>query len=188
MSIEARAPWAGILLAISTSANPLQAQATLTQQEALAAAFPRASEIERRTAFLSEADQVAARDLAGPGVEVSQSVVTYYVGKTDSELLGYAYFDSHRVRTLPEVLMVVVSPADEIVGIEVLRFSEPPEYRPPGGWLERFAGHRLAKELSLKGSIDAITGATLTSSAVTDAVRRVLAIHSIIERSHEGVQ
>ena len=41
----------------------------------------------------------------------------------------------------------------------------------------QFQGHTLGPDLSLKGSIAAMTGATLTSNAVTRAVRRVLALH-----------
>jgi len=178
--------WLGILVAFSIASDGLAAQSGPTQQEALAAAFPQASEIERRTAFLSESDLIAARELAGPSVEVTQSVVTYYVGIIEDRVAGYAYFDSHRVRTLPEVLMVVVSPTDEVADIQVLRFAEPPEYKAPAGWLERFVGQPLTDDLSLKGSIDAITGATLTAGAVTAAVRRVLAIHELIRQSGEG--
>jgi Na+-translocating ferredoxin:NAD+ oxidoreductase RnfG subunit len=108
---------------------------------------------------------------------VSQSVVTYYVGSRDGATVGVAYFDAHRVRTLEEVLMVVVQPDDRIGRIEVLRFSEPPEYRPLEPWMAQFQGKELTPTLSLKRDIAMMTGATLTSNAVTRAVRRVLALH-----------
>jgi Na+-translocating ferredoxin:NAD+ oxidoreductase RnfG subunit len=38
--------------------------------------------------------------------------------------------------------------------------------------------------LSLKGGIVAITGATLTANAVTDAARRVLALRQVIDTGH----
>lgn len=165
------------------------AQTFLTQEEALRLAFPEPATVERRTAFLSDDDRRAARELAGSGIELAQSVVTYYVGWAGDSLLGVAYFDAHRVRTLPEVLMIVVTPEARIERIEVLKFTEPPEYVPPGGWLERFEGRGLDAELSLKGEIVNITGATLTSRAVTEAARRVLALHRVIrplEREREG--
>ena len=71
----------------------------------------------------------------------------------------------------------IVGPDDKVRRIEVLRFAEPPEYHPRDGWLAQFEGHTLAPDLSLKGSIRAMTGATLTSNAVTRSVRRVLALH-----------
>ena len=155
-------------------------QVRLTVPEALELAFPSADTIVRRTAFLSESELRAARQLAGSGVEIEAALVTYYVALQDSAAIGAAYFDSHRVRTLPEVIMVVVTPDSRVERIETLKFSEPPEYEAPEGWLEQFEGRRLDEELSVKSSIVNITGATLTSRAVTRAVRRVLALNRII--------
>lgn len=160
-------------------AAPGGGSAQLTQQEALAAAFPDA-EIERRTAFLSEADLDTARGAAGPDAPVDQAVVTYYVGRRDGRPVGVAYFDSHRVRTLNEVLMIVVQPDDRIRAIEVLRFAEPPEYHAREPWLEQFEGQALDADLSLQSGIANMTGATLTSHAITRAARRVLALHERI--------
>lgn len=156
-------------------------QPTMTQEEALGLAFPPPAAIERRTAYLDESELDRAEALAGPGVRVESSVITHYVGMMDGEAIGVAYFDAHRVRTLPEVLMVVVSPNGRVQRIEVLKFSEPPEYRPPDGWLEQFSGEALSDEVSLKGGIVNMTGATLTSEAATGAIRRVLALHEVIQ-------
>lgn len=166
-----------VLLALPGLAS---AQQLLTPEEALRLAFPQATAIERRTAFLGEREVEAARQRAGRGVEVKTGVVTYYVGKRGSTELGVAYFDVHPVRTLPEVLMVVVSPQSAIERVEVLRFAEPPEYRAPEGWLKQLEGKRLTSELSLRRGVVNMTGATLTSHAVTRAARRVLALHEVI--------
>lgn len=156
------------------------AQLRLTQEQALRLAFPEPARIERRTAFLDDGQLERARQLAGPGVEIDQRLVTYYVGLNGSDPAGVAYFDAHRVRTLPEILMIVVSPTGSIARIEILRFSEPPEYRAPDSWLGQFTDQDLSDGLSLKASIANITGATLTARAVTDASRRVLALHQLI--------
>ena len=166
-----------LLGAALIAAVPTPAAAQLSLQEALQSAFPQPAKVERRTAFLTPAALDSARADAGPDVTMDQSVVTYYVATKDGAPLGVAYFDSHRVRTLNEVLMIVVGPDEKVQRIEVLRFAEPPEYHPRDGWLAQFEGHALAPDLSLKGSISAMTGATLTSNAVTRAVRRVLALH-----------
>lgn len=156
------------------------AQPVVTQDEALADAFPPPATIDRRTAFLDEAQLAEARSFAGPGVEVNRSVVTYYVGTWETGESAVAYFDAHRVRTLPEAVMILVGDRGDIRMIRVLKFSEPPEYRAPAGWLDRFAGHGLNDELELKRGIDGISGATITSRVVTNAARRVLALHAVI--------
>ncbi|HXE56924.1 MAG TPA: FMN-binding protein [Gemmatimonadales bacterium] len=156
------------------------AQERLTQDEALRLAFPPPARLERRTAFLDSADLAAVRRAAGEDAATSQRVVTYYLARRDGRPLGVAYFDGHRVRSLQEVLMVVVTPDGRIQRLEVLRFDEPPEYRPPEGWLRQFRGKALDDDLSLRGGIVRMTGATLTSQAVTRAARRVLALHRVI--------
>jgi hypothetical protein len=152
----------------------------LTQDEALRLAFPAPATVERRTAFLSDAQLDSARALAGNGVEVGQQIVTYYVGRQGDSTVGAAYFDRHRVRTLNEVAMVVVTPAGAIRQIEILRFAEPPEYKATEPWLAQFDGQPLDQRLSLKGAVANLTGATLTSNAVVACARRVLALHAMV--------
>lgn len=168
-------------LLVGAVAPSVAAQAPrLTQAEALRRAFPEATRIERRTAFLSPADLAQARALAGRGVPIDQRVVTYYVGWRDTTPLGVAYFDAHRVRTLPEVLLIVVAPEGVVRLVEVVRFDEPPQYVAPEAWRAQFRGRRLDERLALQRAIRPLTGATLTAEAATRAVRRVLALHAVV--------
>jgi hypothetical protein len=181
----------GWLVGAALLAAPAELSAQLSLKEALESAFPAPSVVERRTAFLSDADIAAAQADAGPDAPVSQRVVTYYLARRDSVPVGVAYFDSHRVRTLNEVVMIVVQPGDSgrddrIRSIEVLRFAEPPEYHARPGWLGQFKGKTLNHDLSLKGSIANMSGATLTSNAITRASRRVLAVHKRIRPFQGG--
>ena len=172
--------WLTVLVALGWTQRA-EAQATITQDEALRLAFPAPARVERRSAYLEEAQIAQARKLAGNNAEITQRVVTYYVGRHGASVKGVAYFDSHRVRTVGEVVMIVVGPANEIQRIEILRFSEPPEYKASSAWLDQFDQKTLTPALSLKRGIVNMTGATLTSVAVTSAVRRVLALHAVIQ-------
>ena len=169
------------LLLLGSAPAVTQAQAQLSLDEALRAAFPPPARIQRRTAFLTERDLQAARVQAGPDAPVTQRVVTYYVADIGGRRAGVAYFDSHRVRTLNEVVMIVIDPPARIRNIEVLRFAEPPEYLARDSWLDQFQRKGLDADLSLKGSIANMTGATLTSTAIVRATRRVLALHGQIQ-------
>jgi len=169
------------MLAAAVALCPAAAEAQgLTQEEALRLAFPAPATAERRTAFLTEAQLDSARALAGQGVEVDQRIVTYYLGRQSDSIVGAAYFDRHRVRTLNEVVMVVVTRAGAIRQIEILRFAEPPEYKATEPWLAQFHGQPLHRRLSLKGAVANLTGATLTSNAVVACARRVLALHAMV--------
>ncbi len=171
---------AGVLVVLAAAPAPARGQTLLTQDEALALAFPAPATVERRTAYLTAADLERARALAGEGVEIESGVVTYYVGTRAGQPTGAAYFDVHRVRTKNEVVMVVVDPDHTIRRVDVLRFAEPPEYRAPEGWIAQLEGRGLDRDLSTRGAIHNLTGATLTARAITGATRRVLALHTVI--------
>jgi len=176
-----RRPAIVLAIAIGAAALPVWGAVFLARDQALEAAFPKGTTVERRAEFLTD-DQVArARGLAGPGVPVTSALVTRYVGRDASgAIVGTAYFDSHRVRTLEETIMVLVDPKGRVGRIEILAFGEPPEYLPKRGWLDQFLGRPLDDEMSVKRGIHGITGATLSSQSVTDAVRRVLALHAVL--------
>lgn len=172
-------PTAAAWIVAAVFAVPVQSQ-TLTQDEALRLAFGSA-DVERRTAFLDEAQLEAARGLAGPRSGIDRGILTYYVATQDGAPVGVAYFDAHRVRTLQEVLMIVVDPLGRVQRVETVSFREPPEYEAPEGWLAQFLGRPLDDELSLRAAIAPMTGATLTANAVTQSVRRILAFHQVLD-------
>jgi FMN-binding domain len=161
---------------------PAAARVFLTVDEALALAFPGAA-VERRTAYLTADELAAARRLAG--VEVASALVHPYVATSGGAEVGTAYFDTHRVRTLPETLMVVVDPQGKLVRVEVLSFDEPADYLPPKPWYAQFDGHRLTEGLALEREVRGVSGASLSARATTEAVRRVLAIDAVLQGREE---
>jgi hypothetical protein len=168
----------GLVLALSASAA---AKVFLTADEAVRLAFPGAT-VERDVAYLTDAERVRVREAAGVGVE--SAMVTRFSAHKAGEAAGTAYLDTHRVRTLPETLLVVLDAKGAIRRVEVLSFSEPEEYLPRAAWFRQFEGRDLDAELSLRAKIRPVAGATLTARAVTDAARRVLAVHRVLsERS-----
>lgn len=167
-------------LALVAGAVPAAGRVYLSVDEALELAFQGCA-VERKTVFLTDEQLAAARELAREDVE--SALVHPYVARCDGKAAGTAYFDTHRVRTLPETVMVVVSPAGEVVRIEVLSFLEPPDYIPRDAWYEQFEGRELSPDLDLKRAIRPVTGATLTARATTSAVRRVLAVHRVLQSS-----
>ena len=168
------------VLGLGGRGGELAAQVFLTQDEALALAFPSPATVERRTAFLDEAQISRVRELAGSGVEVEQRVVSYYVGSRGAVPIGVAYFDAHTVRTVREIVMVVVDPSGTVDRVEVLSFLEPREYMASDPWIEQLHGQALTDDLAVDRGIVNLTGATLTSAALTSAARRVLALHGVI--------
>jgi hypothetical protein len=165
------------LLLLGGAARPAAAKVFLTVEEALKLAFA-GCQVARRTAYLTPEQVRHARELAG--TEIPSALVTSYVATRGGQPAGTAYFDTHRVRTLPETVMVVVDPQGRVARVEVISFREPEEYLPRGAWYEQFQGEALDRDLQLKRDIRPVTGATLTARATTNAVRRVLALHRVL--------
>ena len=169
--------WVAVSILTATQFSSAQ---TLTITEGVQLAFP-GSVVERKTFFLNDEQKEEARKLAGENIPIDNNLVIPYIAHTDGSPVGIAYFDAHRVRTLQEVIMVAVDTEDRVIRIETMRFQEPPNYRAPGRWMAQFEDRKLDRDLSQKGDIATITGATLTARAVTAAVRRVMALHAVID-------
>ena len=164
-----------VLAAVAGSAAV--ARVYMTQQQALEAAFPAPATVTRRTLYLDEAQRRRAAELARAPVD--NRIVAYYEGSVAGKVTGYAYFDTHLVRTLPETIMVLVRPDGGIARIDILSFDEPDDYFPRDRWRAQFGGRRLDDDLALDRGIRALSGATLSARAVTAAARRVLAVHRL---------
>jgi Na+-translocating ferredoxin:NAD+ oxidoreductase RnfG subunit len=149
-----------------------------SRDQALARAFPPPALTERKTYFLTDAERERASQLAR--TKIDSSLVVAYVGRGPTGILGTAYFDTHTVRTMPETLLVTVKPDGGVAGVEVVAFGEPEDYLPRPRWLRLFGGRRLDADLAVGRGLAHVTGATLTTRSIADAVRRVLAIHAVI--------
>lgn len=170
-----------VLVAFAPAAD---ARVFLSVDEALDLAFPGCA-VERSTVYLTDGEVTRVGALAGE--KPAGAIVHPYAATCDSKAGGTAYFDTHRVRTLAETLMVVVAPDGTVRRIEILTFDEPQDYIPREIWYDQFDGEELDGDLSLKRDIRPVTGATLTARATTEAVRRVLAIHQVLgERRGKG--
>jgi hypothetical protein len=151
-----------VIFALAASARVIE-----TQEQALASV---GANLTRQTFFLTKEQAATA------GVE-TQLVIRYAAANG-----VYAYFDTHRVRTEPETVMIVVDANGAISKIEILSFNEPTDYFPKRRWLDQFLGRHLDNELSLKGAIHPMSGASLTSTAIVNASRKILAIHKVLPK------
>jgi Na+-translocating ferredoxin:NAD+ oxidoreductase subunit G len=150
----------------------------MTQPQALASAFPSGTKVTRQSIFLTKQQRDAARKESG--IDFDDQLIVRYAGTNGDRVIGYAYFDTHRVRTLPETVMVVVNAEGKIDKIEILSFDEPPDYLPKERWFQQFRGRKLDDDLSLKRSIRPISGASLSGRAIVNASRKILALHQVI--------
>ena len=150
-----------------------------TTQEALALAFPGAQLI-RKEHILSEAQAGKVKALSGG--DLTGRWIVAYEAQREGRLVGVGFFDTHRVRTLNETLLVAILPEGRILRVEAVAFREPAEYMAREAWVKQFEGKSLDPQLSLQGSIRPLSGATLTAHAMTEAARRCLALFQVLYR------
>ena len=156
-----------------------RAGVVMTERAALERAFP-GLPTERRTLYLTK-EQVAAVEKAARS-RLPSAVVTVYEARSGDKLVGRAFLDTHVVRTMPETVMTVVDPGGRLRMALVLQFAEPEDYFPRERWLATFEGKALDEDLWPGRGVRRVTGSTLTVQALTEAVRRSLAIDAIVVR------
>jgi transcriptional regulator of nitric oxide reductase len=167
-----------LALALSGRADDALAKVFHSQEEALVLAFPAADRVDRKTYILSDTQVDAIESLSRSDVETR--LVTLYTGWRGGELAGYAHIDVHRVRTKTEGLMVVLDPKGVVREVRVLAFHEPLDYLPSERWYTHFEGKTATDGLRIGRDVDAVAGATLTTRAAADGVRRMLAYFEVL--------
>ena len=170
-----------VALALLVAVVPAaRARVLVTPEEAVREAFAGAP-AEKRTDYLDDAQSAAIAKLAGS--PPSSRIVISYRASKEGRSLGTAYFETHLIRTLPESILVVLDPEGRVGKVEILSFDEPDQYLPKKRWMDQFVGRKLDSELSLAKGIRGVTGATLSSRAITQGVRRILATHQVLNAS-----
>jgi len=149
----------------------------LTVDEALKLTYPDC-EFERQTVYLTDEQKKQVEKLAR--VDLKRGIARPYVVKKKGKVVGTAYFDTHKVRTKRETVMIAVDARGKVLRVELLAFAEPEDYIPRGKWYGQFKGKQLDDGLNLKRDIKGVTGATMTARATLSAVRRSLALHEVL--------
>jgi Na+-translocating ferredoxin:NAD+ oxidoreductase RnfG subunit len=140
--------------AIASIASPAYAMQYLTIEEAQKQAFPSAthfSEIQAGRVWKAEAG---------------------------GRVVGFFIFDRVIGKHLYIDYAVTLTPTGAVHGVEILQYRESygGEIRSPS-WLAQFVGKTSGSSLKINGDIRNIAGATLSSTHVTEGVKRVLAAY-----------
>ena len=95
---------AAVLLCSTASVHAL---VLYSKEEALQIAFPQADRIETQTFYLTQ-EQVEQVEVLSRA-PVDSKLATFHVGHTAGAVQGYAFIETHTVRTFPETFLMVVS-------------------------------------------------------------------------------
>ncbi|MDD4906023.1 MAG: FMN-binding protein [Methylobacter tundripaludum] len=166
-----------LFLLLLTAVTPSFATIFYSKNEALELAFGKSAQVEQLSLFPDEQQIAKIEELAK--VKLDSGLFTFYVGKDQGKVLGYAAIETGTVRTKPETLMIVLTADGELRNVTTLAFHEPPEYQPPERWFEQLYKRPLA-DMDFNKGVDGISGATLSTRAAVSSVRKVMAIYQIL--------
>ena len=171
------------LLCLTSLAAVSEAKVFSSRQEAVKNAFPEADNVQTRTVILTDEQRQQIERLAT--VPFDSKIITLYTAYQGTDIIGYSVIETRVIRTLPGSFLVALSPTGEVKTVMAVAFHEPEEYLPTERWLRQFDHKSLRPELQVQKDIRGIAGATLSSQAVTNAVRSVLAFFQVVVREEK---
>jgi len=149
--------------------------ANSTYQAALEKNYPNPKCLSKKEiVYLTNKQKKKIEEISG--TRVLSKLKVRYNNRCNNSVI---YIDSHIVRTLNETLLFEIKEG-KIEKLETVSFMEPQEYKSPNPWIKKFIRKKLDEKLQLNADIDALSGATLTAVAVTNASRKILALHQVI--------
>ena len=150
----------------------------ITRGEALAAVYPGAT-VTRDRVILTPEQMSAVASIARVGMQ--GKIFPRYIAREGDTVVGRAYIDTHTAKTERQSLLVSLDTEGRIKRVDVTVFFEPAQYMAPQEWLRQYDGQVLHEELALRRAIRPIAGASFTGRAISNAVRRVLALDQVLE-------
>lgn len=148
----------------------------LTQSQALQEAFA-GYDVERQTAYLTK-DQIEQVSTMS-GYRHESAVVSYYLARSTTGLVGAAFFESHRLRDGTETIMTVLAPDGKLTRTEILSFYEPADYLPSRKWRESLLGRTLRELEQISRPAGASPRAALSAQSFLEGVRRLMAVYEV---------
>lgn len=166
-----------LLLIFALGSEIAFAKVFYSKDEALKLAFGEQASVETLSLFPTDEEVTQIEQLAK--VKLESKMFSFYVGKQQGSVLGYAAIESHTVRTQPETLLILLDANGNLRSVFTLAFHEPPDYQPPERWFAQLIGHSL-DQLSFDRDVQAVAGATLSTRAALNSTRKVLAIFQVM--------
>jgi hypothetical protein len=155
--------------------GPEHVKVYLTVDQALEKAFARADTLWAET--WQPTDQEIQDLEAALGWRVPEREFVFYRGQRAGKDLGVAMITEEKGRFKPITFMVKVAPGGKVEGVQVMVYRES---RGDGvrrqRFLKQFRGNKAGDPLRLNRDITVLSGATLSSRAVTAGVKRVLLV------------
>jgi Na+-translocating ferredoxin:NAD+ oxidoreductase RnfG subunit len=173
--------WPHLIVIPVLAATAVQASATdyLSIADAQRALLPQARSFVPFPVTLTPAQVTQIRRLSGVPQRTNQPKI--WRATNGDTAIGWVLIDEVVGKHEFITYATAISPDGHVLGVEILSYRES-----HGGqirderWRSRFRGKALADPFKLNHDIPNISGATLSCRNITDGVKRLLAIHSLV--------
>ena len=170
--------WLSLLLAsLASTVAPSEAKAETyyTSRSVLSSFFPKSEKVSYTTFSPSKTQRAQLKKELG--YELSKSSYHFFVATTEGHLDGYAFIDDVMGQHLPITFAVKLSPEGVVLREEVMVYREAhgDEIRNPR-FSKQFRGKTVHDSMRPNKDIDCVSGATISSRAITLGVRRALVL------------
>ncbi len=153
--------------------GPEHVKIYLDLDEALNKVFPNADKIWTEEWQLTAAEKQSLEFALG--WRLTEETFVFYKASHKGKELGYAMVDQQRGRFKPITFMVQVSPLGKVGRVEVMIYRES---RGDGvqrqRFLKQFRGKTTSDPIRMNRDITVLSGATMSSRALTAGVKKVL--------------
>jgi len=165
-------------LAVTLAASPAYAAHYMTPEQAQQLMFPDASAFKDASVQLSVAQMREIESLSGlPARSANWRVVSAWQG---DRLLGHMVLDDVIGKVELISYAVGLSADAHITQVEILTYRESHGFEiRNAAWRRQFVGKATGDKLTVGDGIGNISGATLSSTHVTDGVRRIAALAQV---------
>ena len=150
------------------------AKENISIDELLKANYSEEISIEKKSLILTKEQTKSIQKAAR--AKVDSKIVRYYEVKKEETIVGHAILLKQKIRTKNAAILYMVDENKTMIGVEIISFKEPSEYKPNDDWRKIFVG-KTSEDILIAGKdIPTISGATLSARAISDAARVALAI------------
>ena len=147
----------------------------LSRDQVLKNAFPLAENFDRQVIRLS--DEQMKKLSKESGQKISSRFVTVYIAKKEDENLGYGFIGYTKGKSSFIKYFVAITPDGKIHSIEIM------SYRGEKGsevrqeiFKNQFIGKSVDNNINVGSDISAISGATISSQAITKGIRKIMCV------------
>ncbi len=169
--------WTGVMVLLFTLIS--EGKEDSQSGKALRRAFPNAERIDKKTVLVLSQQREKIQSLTGK--RTTDRTFSYYQAQKADQNLGYAVIARGSGMRDKFRYMLLLTPEGRIAKVEIL------EYKGTRGagikqknFLVQFKRKTINDRLKLLTDIDAVTGATVCSRALTEGVQEVLAYLCVI--------